>query len=92
MYRYLHGCRVTKGCGMLQVADPRPAPEESSSLPGPCTPDLNGFIVIKKKNKISGQSLHHYAMSKKLIGRFCSLLKPFLLCFFWFLFLIIKDE
>lgn len=45
MYRYLHGCRVTKGCGMLQVADPRPAPEEASSLPGPRTPDLNGFMV-----------------------------------------------
>lgn len=28
MYRYLHGCKVTKSCGMLQVADPRPAPEE----------------------------------------------------------------
>lgn len=50
MYRYLHGCKVTKSCGMLQVADPRPAPEESS-LPGPCTPDLNGLIIKKKGEK-----------------------------------------
>lgn len=59
MYRYLHGCGVTKGCGMLQVADPRPAPEDSSSLAGPCTPDLNGFIVGKKKKSGQSSSLRH---------------------------------
>lgn len=33
MYRYLHGCRVANGCGMLRVAEKRP-------------PDLNPFTLM----------------------------------------------
>lgn len=32
MYRYLHVCKVSTKCGMLQVADPRPASEELAPL------------------------------------------------------------
>lgn len=71
MYRYLHGCKVTKSCGMLQVADPRPAPEECLLPATPLHSRPEWFLNLKGGKKTrSGQWLHHWAMSEKT-GRWC---------------------
>lgn len=51
MYRYLHSCKVTKSCGMLQVADPRPAPEELVHPAGPLHSRHEWFYHLKRGGK-----------------------------------------
>ncbi len=68
MYRYLHGCKVTKSCGMLQVADPRPAPEELVLPAGPLHSRPEWFYHLKGRKTRSGRRRHHRAASKKKLG------------------------
>lgn len=66
MYRYLHGCRVSKCCGMLQVADPRPAPEELVLPARPLHSRPEWFYHLKGRKTRTGQCRHHEATSGKL--------------------------
>lgn len=51
MYRYLHGCKVAKSCGMLQVADPRAAAEELVNPARPLHSRPEWFNHLKRENK-----------------------------------------
>lgn len=51
MYRYLHGCKVAKSCGMLQVADPRAAAEELVNPARPLHSRPEWFYHLKGENK-----------------------------------------
>lgn len=69
MYRYLHGCKVTNSCGMLQVSDPGPAPEELVLPARPLNSRPAWFYRLKRegwKKKRSARCRHHEAMSHKL--------------------------
>lgn len=66
MYRYLHGCKVTKRCGMLQVADPRPAPEDLVLPARPLHSRPECFYHLKGRKTRTGQCRHHEATSGKL--------------------------